>query len=82
MPPSEKYFDNQKNDENTRTFPGTINWSNSTFHGDAKWNYTMIFSADFKKIESGTVACYDIEGNLTNNHGFGVGQVLNYELVE
>ena len=52
-PPNKKYFDNPKYDADTRTFTGLIDWKENPFHGDYLWEYTMIFSADFTKIEGG-----------------------------
>ena len=72
-PPAEKYFLGQNYNEGTRTFTGIIDWSETTFHGDAKWNYTMVFSPDFTTIESGQVQCFNLQGDITHNIGFGPG---------
>ena len=54
-PPQQKPFVNPRYDEATRTFTGTIDWSDNNFHGDARWEYEMVFSEDFARITGGQV---------------------------
>jgi hypothetical protein len=43
-PPARKPFVNPHYDAATRTFRGTIDWSDNNFHGDARWEYQMVYS--------------------------------------
>ena len=53
-PPAKKPFLNPKYDPATRTFTGTIEWSEATINGgDARWEYTMIFSESLEIIAGG-----------------------------
>lgn len=47
-----KPFASPAYDAESRTFTGTVEWSPTTVHGDARWQYTMIFSADFSTVGS------------------------------
>ena len=58
-PPAKKYFENAHYDRKTQTFSGTINWSPTTFNGDQKWVYKMIFSHDFNTIQGGYTIRYN-----------------------
>ena len=69
-PPSEVYFENAYFDSATNTFTGDISWGNNTFDGDSKWVFTMVFSQDLLKIESGTKECFDFEDTLTKTLSF------------
>merc|ERR1712014_87918 len=78
-PPSQKKpFINPRYDEATRTFEGSIDWSEVTFGGSARWDYEMIFSEDFRRIESGSVKQFDSSGTLKGTSVFGVQ--LHYHL--
>jgi len=34
---------------------GAIDWSESNFNGDARWEYEMVFSEDYARITGGQV---------------------------
>ena len=36
--------------EDTQTFRGTINWAPRSWRGDQRWEYEMVFSADYESI--------------------------------
>ena len=78
-PPDKKYFDNPVYNSDTKVFKGDINWGENTFGDAAKWEYEMVFSNDFMKIESGYVKSYDTSGNPTRTDYFG--QLLIYKLI-
>ena len=78
-PPEKKLFDNPIYTAENRTFKGTINWQ-PTFHGDASWDYTMVFGADFSFIESGTVVAKGADGSLIRTDQFGMDKMLRYLL--
>ena len=40
-------------DKATRTFTATVDWGANNFGGDARWEYTMVFSDDFAFIAGG-----------------------------
>ena len=51
-----KPFVNPRYDMTTRTFTGTIDWSDNYFDGDARWEYEMVFyhgrpGADIRHIQ-------------------------------
>lgn len=77
-PPKQKPFLDPRYDEETRTFTGWIDWSDSPFGGDARWEYTMTFSDDFQSIAGGTVKALGADGVPRNEHAFG--QDLFYTL--
>jgi len=49
-PPAQKYFDNAAYDPRTRTFTGKIVWSPVSFGGCARWDYVIVFGANFGEI--------------------------------
>ncbi|CAE7866993.1 unnamed protein product, partial [Symbiodinium necroappetens] len=55
QPPAKKYFEEVVYDPGTRCFRGVIDWSPSSWQGDEKWVYNMVFSADLDSIVAGTV---------------------------
>eukprot|EP01083_Nonionella_stella_P175896 613979_1 len=57
-PPNRKPFLNPVYDARTRTFTGQIEWCPLSFGGHERWDYTMVFSKDFKEIKSGQVQCF------------------------
>ena len=69
-PPTRKPFENASYDEAARTFRGSIDWSPTTFGGDQRWEYEMVFSEDFAAITGGTVTSYDPSGAQTNQVRF------------
>lgn len=69
-PPDKKPFDNPMYDAATRTFTGSIDWSDAPFNGAARWEYEMIFAEDFVLISGGQLNCFDIEGNHTSTKYF------------
>lgn len=76
-PAVKKPFVNTSFDLSSRTFKGTIDWSPTTWGGDAIWIYEMIFTEDFNSIEDGSVNAYDKTGQQTECHKFGID--LNYQ---
>ena len=81
-PPARKPFENAHYNEATRTFIGTINWSEATFGGDARWEYEMKFSDDFVVISGGQMTGFDRDGNQTRTHPFpeALRYVREYQL--
>ncbi len=69
-PPTRKPFLNPRYDAATRTFRGTIDWSDNNFHGDARWEYEMVFADDFVTIAGGQMNGFDREGNATRTSKF------------
>ena len=69
-PPARKPFVNPRYDAATRTFKGTIDWSDNNFHGDARWEYEMVFADDFVTIAGGQMNGFDREGNATRTSRF------------
>ena len=53
--PARKPFEAPRWDAATRTFVGAIDWSAAPFGGDARWEYTIIFSEDFGTVTGGEV---------------------------
>ena len=52
--PERKYFKNVVFDAKTRTFSGVIEFDeDAMFIGHTRWDYTMTFSEDWKKIVGG-----------------------------
>ena len=77
-PPAQKRFEGTAFDAATRTFTGAINWcgpdgAGSSFGGDARWQYTMVFSHDFATIRGGRVLGFSVASpNVhTSEHVFG-----------
>jgi hypothetical protein len=58
--PNKKVFVDPQYDSDTRTFMGTIEWGETApFDGEARWEYKMVFSEDFKTIASGEVRGFE-----------------------
>lgn len=74
-PAEKKYFVDPKYDTLTRKFTGNIDWSPTSWRNDNLWKYTMFFSEDFMKIESGHCQAFDKNGEPTNEHIFGVNLI-------
>lgn len=84
-PAARKPFEDAAYDPATRTFTGTIRWD-PPFHGDARWEYVMNFSANFDMIESGSVRSFRAaDGTEGATHRFGrsgfLGSLLGPRLV-
>ena len=62
----------------SRTFRGTIDWSPHTLGGDARWEYTMIFSDDFNLIAGGQLQGYAPDGQPTREQRFASANGLVY----
>jgi hypothetical protein len=78
-PPRRKAFINTSFDQESRTFRGTIDWSESAFGGHVRWEYTMVFAEQFQSIVGGRVLCYtDVSLPPSRESVFGVD--LDYEL--
>ena len=77
-PPAVKRFDSPSWDAATRTFTGVIDWSENTFHGDARWEYTIVFSEDFRHVSGGEVRAFDAAGEPKATHRYG--HHLHYKL--
>ena len=77
-PPAAKRFASPSWDAATRTFVGAIDWSEAPFGGDARWEYTIVFSEDFGTVTGGEVRAFDAAGGATDTHKFG--RELHYEL--
>ena len=69
-PPKQKQFVDPHYDEATRTFTGTIHWSDSPFNGDSRWDYTMVFSDDFSLICSGSLRTFSVSGEEGKGESF------------
>jgi len=78
-PPRRKPFVNPTFDEGTRTFRGTIDWSEAAFGGDVRWDYAMVFAEDYSHIVGGGVTCYT-DVDLPPSMQAAYGQELIYEL--
>merc|ERR1712150_406477 len=68
-PPAKKPFDNPTFDAATRTFRGTILWE-VLFHGDARWEYEMVFAEDFGSIVGGHMSAFGPNGSATQGSRF------------
>ena len=77
-PPAAKRFESPRWDAATRTFTGVVDWSEATFGGDARWEYTIVFAEDFGAVAAGEVRAFDAAGGATDTHKFG--RELHYEL--
>ncbi len=77
-PPNQKAFLNPTFDVKSRTFRGTIEWKESAWRGDARWEYTMVFADSFSHIASGSIMKYDASGSQTGKWVYGVD--LQYKL--
>lgn len=71
FPPARKHFKDPQYDSSTRTFTGQIEWAPTSFGGEARWEYTMIFSADMDAIVGGMVKAFKPDGSASRNHKFG-----------
>ena len=71
-PPAVKTFDSPLWDAASRTFTGVIDWSPTTFGGDARWEYTIVFSEDFRVVSGGEVRLFDASGEQTRTGLFGI----------
>ncbi|CAE7554092.1 unnamed protein product [Symbiodinium sp. CCMP2592] len=80
QPPAKKYFEEVAYDPDTRCFRGVIDWSPSSWQGDEKWVYNMVFSADLDSIVAGTVHAIPAnKAKQTKELRFGVN--LHYRLL-
>ena len=61
-PPQRKAFDNPTWDSETRTFKGSIDWTETPFSGDSRWEYEMVFAGDFESIVGGQMQGYNADG--------------------
>ena len=77
-PPRRKAFVNATFDEDSRTFRGSIDWSESTFGGDVRWEYTMIFGDDYSHIVGGSVERYSNDDTGPSQSVYG--RDLHYDL--
>ena len=62
--PSKKAFVNPVFDLKKRKFSGTILWD-SPVYGDVRWDYTMIFSEDWRFINQGRLLLINKNGTET-----------------
>ena len=62
-----------------RQFTGTVLWDDSSKGGNVRWDYTMIFSEDFEKIEGGEVISLSIDGSQSS---IAFGSQLNYKKLQ
>ncbi len=78
-PPTRKAFTLPKFDQETRTFRATIDWSESSFGGSVRWDYTMVFAEDYSHIIGGSVQCFsDADAQPSSESLYG--RDLTYEL--
>jgi len=70
-PPARKPFLSPSYDAATRTFTGLIDWAPSTFGGDQRWEYTMVFSDSHDTIVGGHVNSYKRDGSAGTPMRFG-----------
>lgn len=76
-PPERKPFLDASYETATRTFRGCVEWpAPGTFHGDARWDYEMIFDHSFGFIAAGQLRSYGADGALRSTKGFPA--VLQY----
>lgn len=78
-PPRRKPFLNPTFDPASRTFRGTVDWSDSAFGGHVRWDYTMVFSEGYSFIAGGSVKCFHDVG-LPHSRESVYGVDLNYDL--
>ena len=71
-PPARKPFDVPVWEPATRTFTATVEWGENTFGGDARWEYTMVFSDDFAFIAGGACRKFDADGQSTGVSAFPI----------
>ena len=79
-PPAVKRFESPSWDADTRTFVGAIDWSAAPFGGDARWEYTIVFSEDFATVAGGEVRAFDAAGARRRHRTRRFGRDLHYEL--
>ncbi|CAJ1346665.1 unnamed protein product [Effrenium voratum] len=78
QPPATKAFENTSFDKDTQTFRGTINWAPRSWRGDQRWEYEMVFSADYESIVGGGVTAVPADpGGTTKFLRFGVNLHYN-----
>ena len=65
------YFVNPKYDINLRTFTGEINFGENTLKDISKRTYSLVFSEDLLKIESGFLKGYNILNEIIENFDYG-----------
>eukprot|EP00560_Eucampia_antarctica_P005048 CAMPEP_0197837216 /NCGR_PEP_ID=MMETSP1437-20131217/31462_1 /TAXON_ID=49252 ORGANISM="Eucampia antarctica, Strain CCMP1452" /NCGR_SAMPLE_ID=MMETSP1437 /ASSEMBLY_ACC=CAM_ASM_001096 /LENGTH=272 /DNA_ID=CAMNT_0043444069 /DNA_START=292 /DNA_END=1110 /DNA_ORIENTATION=+ len=70
-PPIQKHFLNPQYDAATQTFTGKIDWAPTSFGGDVRWDYTMVFSSTIDKIVQGSVKCFKLDGTTGRELQFG-----------
>ena len=75
-PPPKKLFVGTAFDPTTRTFTGTVDWSDpeqTTFGTLAeRWVYEMVFDENYTAITGGHVGLYNAAGGLLGIAHFGV----------
>ncbi|KAL3913859.1 MAG: hypothetical protein SGPRY_007829 [Prymnesium sp.] len=69
-PPAKKPFLSPTYDASSRTFRGTVDWSDNLFRGDYRWEYEMVFAESLMIICDGWNKAYDAQGNLLNTSRF------------
>lgn len=78
-PPHKKPFVNIFIDEEKHIFCGEIDWSPTTWGGNALWSYEMHFSEDYDSIISGQCVQYDSIEKTNNTDTFEFGVRLVYK---
>eukprot|EP00928_Gymnodinium_smaydae_P086190 TRINITY_DN7007_c0_g1_i6.p1 TRINITY_DN7007_c0_g1~~TRINITY_DN7007_c0_g1_i6.p1 ORF type:complete len:275 (-),score=42.33 TRINITY_DN7007_c0_g1_i6:118-942(-) len=53
--PARKYFQDTSFDVNTNTFRGVIDWAPTSFCGDSRWEYEMVFDPSLTEIIDGRI---------------------------
>lgn len=61
--PARKFFQQAAYDEATRTFTGVIDWSPTSWQGDQRWIYCIVFADDFMSIIGGELKNFRPGGN-------------------
>mmetsp|Transcript_19419 Transcript_19419/g.58694 ORF Transcript_19419/g.58694 Transcript_19419/m.58694 type:complete len:227 (-) Transcript_19419:65-745(-) len=69
--PARKLFKDADYNPSTRTFTGQIEWTPTSFGGDARWKYTMVFSEAMDAIVGGSVKAFKPDGSASRDHEFG-----------
>jgi hypothetical protein len=70
-PPAKKSFLDPEYNHITRTFRATVDWTPSTFMGDERWEYHMMFDENLTKIERGQVRRFAPRGEELDPIEFG-----------
>lgn len=78
--PGQKPFRDASYDEPSRTFRGVVLWE-PPMHGDARWEYEMVFAEDFERITGGQVQAFGADGSPKETHRFGANGGLRYQRV-